>query len=143
MNNAPPPRTAAPGHRRAQSDTTFLFSSSSDMEDDDFLFDMDTFNLSSLDLVSPSPLPTAKSADSADADLFDGIPFGGERRVHRRTSSMDGGGSCSSSIDGGDGDGFVIIDGVKKAMPPEKLAELALIDPKRAKRLVRVYVICL
>ncbi|KAK9740857.1 hypothetical protein RND81_03G066100 [Saponaria officinalis] len=159
MNTTPPPPRTAPGHRRAHSDTSFMFSSSSDMEDDDFLFDIDNFNLSSLDLISPSPPPPAtKSGESpeisavppqhlrsasVDANFFDGLSFGagggggggggGERKVHRRTNSMDGG-SCSSSMD--DGDGYVMVDGVKKAMPPEKLAELALIDPKRAKRIL-------
>lgn len=60
---------------------------------------------------------------------------GGERKVlgmHRRTSSMDGSSSSSMMFGGGDS----VMDGVKKAMPPEKLAELALIDPKRAKRIL-------
>lgn len=93
---------------------------------------------------------------SVDADFFEGLSFGGgeaggggerkvgedggggERKVgmHRRTSSMDG--SCSSSMMLGVGIGgeFSVMDGVKKAMPPERLAELALIDPKRAKRIL-------
>ncbi|XP_074263715.1 bZIP transcription factor 29-like [Silene latifolia] len=125
MNNTnnPGPHRPTPGHRRAHSDTSFLLSSSSDMEDDEFLFDIDAFNLSSLDLISPPPPPPPSAAVD-----------GGERRLHRRTSSMDGG-SCSSSMIDGD-DGFIMVDGVKKAMPPEKLAELALVDPKRAKRIL-------
>ncbi|XP_020233663.1 transcription factor VIP1 [Cajanus cajan] len=43
---------------------------------------------------------------------------------------MDGSSTTSFEADS------VMMDGVKKAMAPEKLAELALIDPKRAKRIL-------
>ncbi|OIT38153.1 PREDICTED: transcription factor VIP1-like [Nicotiana attenuata] len=87
---------------------------------------------------------------SVDADFFDGLEFGAttpgaaeeeEKKVfgsgsvsgsgnrHRHSNSMDGSFStasfeaeCSSSV--------------KKAMAPDRLAELALIDPKRAKRIL-------
>ena len=171
----PTPQRGGPHHRRAHSDTTFRFSGD---EEDDFLFDIDSFNLSSLDIIPPSPSPLPMPVDSSksdessgdnrssstssrmglnppalaphlrslsvDADFFDGVSFGagsagverkigGQRMVggHRRTNSMDGGSSSSSMMNDGDS---MMIDGVKKAMPPEKLAELALIDPKRAKR---------
>ncbi|XP_021844828.2 transcription factor VIP1 [Spinacia oleracea] len=190
MDRTPPPqqRGGVLLHRRALSDTTFRFSGD---EDDDFLFDIENFNLSSLD-IPPSPqggapaataLPMAvdssKSDESSgdnrssstssraanqahvaphlrslsvDADFFDGLSFGGggggggERRVggdgggnggerkvgmHRRTSSMDG--ASSSMMFEGES---MLVDGIKKAMPPERLAELALIDPKRAKRIL-------
>lgn len=189
----PSPQRGGPHHRRALSDTTFRFSGD---EDDDFLFDIDNFNLSSLDLIPPSPSPPQLAASmpvdssrsdessgdnrssstssrlpqpynnnnsnipvaahlrslSVDADFFDGLSFGGgaagggaggigigieggERKVgmHRRTSSMDGGSSSSSMMFEGES---MLVDGVKKAMPPERLAELALIDPKRAKRIL-------
>ncbi|KAL8130537.1 hypothetical protein V2J09_019692 [Rumex salicifolius] len=85
---------------------------------------------------------------SVDADFFEGlsligtptfdggaqspgipVPAGGRRPgMHRRNNSMDG---SSSSFEGDS-----LLDGMKKAMPPEKLAELALLDPKRAKRIL-------
>ncbi|BAU02092.1 Transcription factor VIP1 Protein sulfate UTILIZATION EFFICIENCY 3 VirE2-interacting protein [Vigna angularis] len=82
---------------------------------------------------------------SVGSDFFDGIGFGGgeerggggrgggERRVghHRHSNSMDG-----SSTTSFEADSAMMIDGVKKAMAPDKLAELALIDPKRAKRIL-------
>ncbi|KAL8166168.1 hypothetical protein V2J09_007667 [Rumex salicifolius] len=95
----------------------------------------------------PHPINHFRSL-SVDADFFEGLSFaapsinaggkstdvpappGGGRRMglHRRNSSMDG--SFSSF------EGDSLLDGVKKALPPEKLAELALIDPKRAKRIL-------
>lgn len=83
---------------------------------------------------------------SVDADFFEGLGFSlgdgvdgekiggkeeerGKRVVHHRHSnSMDG--SVSSF------DAELMMDGVKKAMGPDRLAELALIDPKRAKRIL-------
>ncbi|CAJ1953081.1 unnamed protein product [Sphenostylis stenocarpa] len=82
---------------------------------------------------------------SVGSDFFDGVGFGGggdlsgggkgdgERRVghHRHSNSMDG-----SSTTSFEADSSMMMDGVKKAMAPDKLAELALIDPKRAKRIL-------
>ncbi|KAL1319515.1 hypothetical protein HN51_071782 [Arachis hypogaea] len=84
---------------------------------------------------------------SVDSDFFDGFGFGGsgeeksggksgggggERRVghHRHSNSMDGSSTTSFEAESS------MMDGVKKAMAPDKLAELALIDPKRAKRIL-------
>ncbi|XP_043697909.1 transcription factor VIP1-like [Telopea speciosissima] len=85
---------------------------------------------------------------SVDSDFFDGLgfqpsPVGGdgggeadkfggrngvsEKRMHRHSSSMDG---SSSSFE------VETLDSTKKALGPDKLAELALIDPKRAKRIL-------
>ncbi|KAL8459326.1 hypothetical protein ACS0TY_036713 [Phlomoides rotata] len=68
-----------------------------------------------------------------DADFFDGLGLDGqppaaaaEGRRHRHSNSMDGYSSTSSEVD--------CI--VKKAMAADRLAELALIDPKRAKRVL-------
>ncbi|KAK7315221.1 hypothetical protein VNO77_33758 [Canavalia gladiata] len=83
---------------------------------------------------------------SVDSDFFDGLGFAGgadekvagksasERRAghHRHSNSMDGSSTTSFEADSS----MVMIDGVKKAMAPDKLAELALIDPKRAKRIL-------
>lgn len=77
-----------------------------------------------------------------DSDFFNGLGIagdsagdersggngGGKRRVgHHRSNSMDGSATTSFESDS-------YMDYVKKAMAPEKLAELALNDPKRAKR---------
>lgn len=86
---------------------------------------------------------------SVDSDFFDGLgltgpaisggagdeKFGGkrgagEKRVHHRHSnSMDGSTTASFDVES-----LMAVDGVKKTMAPDRLAELALIDPKRAKR---------
>ncbi|XVE55169.1 hypothetical protein DITRI_Ditri03aG0138200 [Diplodiscus trichospermus] len=88
---------------------------------------------------------------SVDSDFFDGLgltgpaisggagdeKFGGkegvrEKRVHHRHSnSMDGSTTVSFDVES-----LMAVDGVKKAMAPDRLAELALIDPKRAKRIL-------
>lgn len=88
---------------------------------------------------------------SVDSDFFDGLGLGaggggaaggeekfggksggGERRVghHRHSNSMDGSTTTSFEAESS----MMMMEGVKKAMAPDKLAELALIDPKRAKR---------
>ncbi|TYJ45697.1 hypothetical protein E1A91_A02G073800v1 [Gossypium mustelinum] len=88
---------------------------------------------------------------SVDSDFFDGLgltgpaisggagdeKFGGkrgagEKRVHHRHSnSMDGSTTASFDVES-----LMAVDGVKKTMAPDRLAELALIDPKRAKRIL-------
>ncbi|KAG9454068.1 hypothetical protein H6P81_006972 [Aristolochia fimbriata] len=83
---------------------------------------------------------------SVDAAFFDGLGFqpptagsgevekpaaakvAPEKRMHRHSNSMDG---SSSSFEADSS-----MDYTKKAMTAEKLAELALIDPKRAKRIL-------
>ncbi|KAL8141333.1 hypothetical protein V2J09_007354 [Rumex salicifolius] len=97
----------------------------------------------------PPPTGHLRSV-SVDADFFEGLSFGtaefdggdsggklapptvppGEKRpgFHRRNKSMDG---SSSSLEADS-----VIDGLKKAMTREKLAELALVDPKKAKRIL-------
>lgn len=78
-----------------------------------------------------------------DSDFFEGLGFGGdpgkevvvgEKRPgrHGHSNSMDGFGTASFEVDSA----VLGIDGVKKAMAPDRLAELALIDPKRAKRIL-------
>lgn len=95
----------------------------------------------------PKPINHLRSL-SVDSDFFDGLgltagggdeKFGGkavataaaagEKRVHHRHSiSMDGSSLASFEAES------LMVDGVKKAMAPDRLAELSLIDPKRAKR---------
>ena len=83
---------------------------------------------------------------SMDADFFEGLGFspaataaagavagegsdGGGKRMHhhRHSNSMDGS-TTSFEVES------MSSDGAKKALGPDKLAELALMDPKRAKR---------
>ncbi|XP_022773379.1 transcription factor VIP1-like isoform X2 [Durio zibethinus] len=88
---------------------------------------------------------------SVDSDFFEGLGLTGpaisggagdekfsekgrvgEKRVHHRHSnSMDGSTTASFEIES-----LMAVDGIKKAMAPDRLAELALIDPKRAKRIL-------
>lgn len=75
---------------------------------------------------------------SVDSDFFDGLGLGGgkevvgEKRVHhhRHSNSIDG--SLTSSFEADSA--MALLDGMKKAMGPDRLAELSLMDPKRAKR---------
>ncbi|KAG7942985.1 hypothetical protein I3843_15G015500 [Carya illinoinensis] len=77
---------------------------------------------------------------SVDSDFFDDLGLGGgkeavgEKRVHhhRHSNSMDGSSTASFDADSG----MEIMDGMKKSLGPDRLAELALIDPKRAKRIL-------
>ncbi|KAI4352968.1 hypothetical protein L6164_007169 [Bauhinia variegata] len=99
------------------------------------------------------PRPVAPSLGhlrslSVDSEFFDGLGWtgvdgiggdknggksAGEKRVvhHRHSNSMDGSSTVSFEADSS-----MVIDGIKKAMAPDKLAELALIDPRRAKRIL-------
>ncbi|XP_042378946.1 transcription factor VIP1-like [Zingiber officinale] len=160
----PPPssRSGAPAHRRAHSETfirlpdDFLF----DNDPDFSISDMDFPSLSD-DNVSgaisgpllaehqlsdpqaasrPVPGPHLRNL-SMDSALFDGIGLHtsagdagvgpGRRGHHRRSGSVDG------SISPLEGDSTSLFsDNAKKAMPADKIAELALLDPKRAKRIL-------
>ncbi|XP_044512013.1 transcription factor VIP1-like [Mangifera indica] len=85
--------------------------------------DSDFFD--SLSLTAAAGASGGKSAAVAE------VGGGGEKRsYHRHSNSMDGSIATSFEIES------VIGDGVKKAMDRDRLAELALIDPKRAKRIL-------
>lgn len=73
---------------------------------------------------------------SLDADFFEGLGLdgqppptaaasGGRRPRHRHSNSMDGYSSATS---------LEMESSAKKAVADDRLAELALLDPKRAKR---------
>lgn len=148
-------------HRRAQSETFFRFSDDILLDDAVPDFDLSALDLPMTPAAAESDSSTAaadhhphpKSAGpishfrslSVDADFFDGLVisdagggdaegFGGKataeadrpRYHHRHSSSMDGSSATSFDLD--------MMDNTKKALGPEKLAELSLIDPKRAKR---------
>ncbi|KAE8784967.1 hypothetical protein D1007_41399 [Hordeum vulgare] len=160
---APSSAGGAPrGHRRAHSETFIRFPDADLLldPDSDFSFsDLDFPSLSddspavSSDPTppppplpphqSPSPAPRPPGAGGAhmrslslDAAFFDGLALqggGGGGAGHKRSGSMDGASSPSdgeSALSGG------LPDYAKKAIPAERLAELALLDPKRAKRIL-------
>ncbi|KAL3641124.1 hypothetical protein CASFOL_016092 [Castilleja foliolosa] len=139
-------------HRRAQSETFFRFPDLDDILLEGVLADL---NLDFSD-TAPSLLPGAagpppraqpsKSNESnptahlrslsVDADFFDGLGLDGgglppasaaARPRHKRSSSMDDD-SCGTS--------YEVESSAKKAMAADTLAELSLIDPKRAKRIL-------
>lgn len=141
-------------HRRAQSDTVFRFPPEfydSDILLDDVVADFHpaTQPANSGDSSSAGPSAHFRSL-SVDSDFFDGLDFGAssvprsgaaialssdsEKMVvdpdprHRHSNSMDG--SFSTSL--------FEADSVseKKGMNSDRLAELSLVDPKRAKRIL-------
>lgn len=160
----PPPAPAGGGgerghHRRAQSETFIRFPDAADLlldpDSDDFSFsDLDFPSLSddspaASDPTPPPPPPLASSGAPAaaprppggahhnrslslDAAFFEGLAIQGGGG-HKRSGSMDGVNSPfegESALSGG------LPDYAKKAMPAERIAELALLDPKRAKRIL-------
>uniref|UniRef100_A0A0E0MCS0 BZIP domain-containing protein n=1 Tax=Oryza punctata TaxID=4537 RepID=A0A0E0MCS0_ORYPU len=157
---APPPR----GHHRRAHSETFIRLPDADLlldPDGDFGFsDLDFPSLSddspaASDPTPPPPPPMLPQAAprppggahmrslSLDAAFFDGLAFqggggggggggsgsSGGGAGHKRSGSMDG----ESSLFEGES---APPDYAKKAMPADRLAELALLDPKRAKRIL-------
>lgn len=153
LDQMPDTPTRRAQHRRAQSETHFRFP-----ELDDFLLD-DVMVELNLDLppTPPSLLPSGPPPAAAhpgksdsfraplrslsmDADFFEGLGLdgqqpptaaaavaGGRRPRHRHSNSMDGYSSATSSE---------MESSAKKAVADDRLAELALLDPKRAKRIL-------
>lgn len=62
-----------------------------------------------------------------------------QQQQHRRCNSWSNNSCSSAPPDGSGRSGHELVLEAKKAMPPDKLAELWTIDPKRAKR----YLLCL
>ncbi|KAG2555926.1 transcription factor VIP1-like [Panicum virgatum] len=145
-------------HRRAHSETFIR------LPDADLLLDPDSdFGFSDIDFPSlsddspaasdPTPRPQPQQPTppapppprppsgahmrslSLDAAFFDGLSLqgGGGVAGHKRSGSMDG---ATSPFEGESAPPGVLPDYAKKAVPAEKLAELALLDPKRAKRIL-------
>lgn len=92
----------------------------------------------------PRPINHLRSL-SVDSDFFDSLNLtspapqavaggsGEKRSYHRHSNSMDGTSTTSFDVDS------ILGDSGKKCMDRDKLAELALIDPKRAKRYSLTY----
>ncbi|KAF8104676.1 hypothetical protein N665_0170s0051 [Sinapis alba] len=118
-------------HRRAHSEVQFRLPEDLDLsepfggfedlgsEDDIFCTYMDIEKLGS---GSDSAGPSAPNPFSGE-NVGRGEE-GGSRPRHRHSLSVDGGSSSLESIE------------AKKAMAPDKLAELWVVDPKRAKRII-------
>ncbi|KAL1533492.1 transcription factor VIP1-like [Salvia divinorum] len=118
-------------HRRAHSES-FRFPDLDDILVDGVLAD--------LNLDTPPPKRSDGLAHlrslSVDADFFDGLVLdelpppaeAAPRPRHRHSNSMDGYSSTTTSTE--------VDSNAKKAVAADRLAELALIDPKRAKRIL-------
>ncbi|XP_076907164.1 transcription factor VIP1-like [Bidens hawaiensis] len=125
--------TAGAPHRRAHSETHFRFSTD---DLDDVVAD---FNFASLDLPSLSSdaiIPTTAGGGDSSGESSDAVkpvgPSNNNNNNHVRSWSVD-----ADFFNGFDADSVVMaVDNSKKALAADKLAELALIDPKRAKRIL-------
>ncbi|XP_051180006.1 transcription factor VIP1 [Lolium perenne] len=154
------------GHRRAHSETFIRFPDTDLLLDPDSDFSFSDIDFPSLSddspavssnpashppplpphgaaATAPSPAPRPPGAGGAhmrslslDAAFFDGLTLqggGGGGAGHKRSGSMDG---ASSPSEGESAFSAGLPDYAKKAIPAERLAELALLDPKRAKRIL-------
>lgn len=156
-------------HRRAFSD--FPFDLAGSFDDDDMLFDPSDFINTDFTFPTPPPsprlpdivevvvgsdetgrldgsgtssgmlVPLARSLTVKSNDLI-GATDGGEgsggkkkaKRRHRHSFSIDGS-STSMSFQG------VPSHLIKRAMPPDQLAELERVDPVRARRLIKHFIL--
>ncbi|THU68060.1 hypothetical protein C4D60_Mb05t31260 [Musa balbisiana] len=145
------PRSAAPQfrgphHRRVHSELAFRISEDLHLgpvtEDDFFRTFMDVEKIgsgvedgaapaleASGHLVPRDRMAVDCSSGNEETRAQGNAAGGDARPMHRHGSSVD---VSSSRGDGVFGD----VMEAKKAMPPEKLAELAVIDPRRAKRIL-------
>ncbi|PIM98457.1 hypothetical protein CDL12_24561 [Handroanthus impetiginosus] len=138
-------------HRRAQSETFFRFPDLDDILLDDIVADLNLdLPPTPPSLVPNGPPPTGQPSKSLgtrpeshvrslsmDGDFFEGLGLDSQQPTaaaevstgprHRHSNSMDGYSSATSSE---------VDSTAKKAMAADRLAELALIDPKRAKRIL-------
>ena len=138
-----------PGHRRALSDIIGLPEDldlgapgagdgpalSDENEEELFSMFLDVEKLNSRCGASESESSCAMAGVGGEATQTSSAPGAGLRPKHHQRHSMD----ASSSIDTENLFGTSAMEGVspaeaKKAMSAAKLAELALIDPKKAKR---------
>lgn len=147
LDQMPDTPTRRAQHRRAQSETHFRFPDLDDILLDDVMVEVNLDLPPTPPSLLPNGLPPAAQPGtragahlrslSVDADFFDGLGLdgqtaavtaeGGPRPKHRHSNSMDGYSSATSSE----------MDlSAKKAMAADRLTELALLDPKRAKRIL-------
>lgn len=127
-NPNPNPPTRGPYHRRSQSEVQYRIPDDMDLVSDpisDPLFDgpggsEDDLFCSYMDMDKIGSKPTGDDPKHENANVSVGA-----RPRHRYSNSVDGTTSSSSVLES--------IE-AKKAMDPDKLAELWTVDPKRAKR---------
>ncbi|CAL5004952.1 unnamed protein product [Urochloa decumbens] len=150
MSRMPDSPMRKPGHRRALSDIIGLPDDldlgapgsgdgpamSDENEEELFSMFLDVEKLNSRCGASESESSCAMVGGGGEATQMSAAPGSGLRPKHHQRHSMD----ASSSIDA-ELFGASAMDGVspaeaKKAMSAAKLAELALIDPKKAKRII-------
>ncbi|KAH0924634.1 hypothetical protein HID58_016890 [Brassica napus] len=128
LSNPTPTPFRGPYHRRAHSEVQFRLPEDLDLSEPFGGFD----DLGSEDDIFCTYLDIEKLGGSGSDNPFPGENVGrGEeggssssRPRHRHSLSVDGGSSSLESIE------------AKKAMAPDKLAELWVVDPKRAKRII-------
>ena len=106
---------------------------SDDTEEDllSMYLDMDKFN-SSTATSSAAAQVGEPSWRNESVGMHTGLTSNPPRVRHQHSHSMDGSLNMSEMLVSGEGDDSVVD--AKKSMSAAKLAELALIDPKRAKR---------
>ncbi|ONK56866.1 uncharacterized protein A4U43_C10F13950 [Asparagus officinalis] len=135
-----------PGHRRAQSEIPSLpvdlnldgdlgIVGPADEMEDDFLamyLDMDKLGGESSEAAVVGAGNGGAYSSSSSSDLRNENP----RVRHQHSQSMDG----STEFLGANSEGPTSLAEAKKAMSAAKLAELALVDPKKAKRTIRLFV---
>ncbi|KAH9767498.1 bZIP transcription factor 18 [Citrus sinensis] len=129
-NPNPNPPTRGPYHRRSQSEVQYRIPDDMDLVSDpisDPLFDgpggsEDDLFCSYMDMDKIGSKPTGDDPKHENANVSVGA-----RPRHRYSNSVDGTTSSSSVLES--------IE-AKKAMDPDKLAELWTVDPKRAKRIL-------
>lgn len=131
------PSPGAPHHRRARSEVAFRFPDELGLggSADGVGFD----EIASEDDLFSTFMDMEKIA-GADRDRAAETSSPPRPTKHRHSASFDGfamGGGAGKQQDGGGGEGvFSEVMEAKKAMSSEQLAELAAIDPKRAKRIL-------
>lgn len=142
-NSLPPSSFRGPHHRRAHSEVSFRISDDMDLSSDPFAGSSNEEIGSEDDLfttyIDVEKLGHGQGQANAGSDLRPTplLADGGEnstasaRPRHRYSNSVD---ASSPGSRPADGSVFGEIMDAKKAMPPDKLAELWTIDPKRAKR---------
>lgn len=136
LSNPTPTPFRGPYHRRAHSEVQFRLPEDLDLsepfggfedlgsEDDIFCTYMDIEKLGGSGSDSAAAPRSDNPFSGGGENVGRGEEGGGSssRPRHRHSLSVDGGSSSLESIE------------AKKAMAPDKLAELWVVDPKRAKR---------
>ncbi|CAO2207453.1 unnamed protein product [Urochloa humidicola] len=150
MSRMPDSPMRKPGHRRALSDIIGLPDDldlgapgsgdgpalSDENEEELFSMFLDVEKLNSRCGASESESSCAMAGGGGEATQMSAAPGAGLRPKHHQRHSMDASSSIDAELFGASAMDGVSPAEVKKAMSAAKLAELALIDPKKAKRII-------